>query len=285
VSNLADTIQKPLGAEFSAVMRDGLLTPKAKRLGGMESAGEIAEEMLAFSGPTRRLRLKRAAVSPLFPFQKSQQAAAEQYRIIRTKILHSLTKPKVVLVSSVSSGDGKTVTAINVAAALALKQDASVLLIDCDLRRPRISEALGIPASPGLSDVLAGRAAVEAAVVQAEQFPNLFILPTTAAEDDGAELLDSARWPSLLKQARAQFSHVICDAPPVASVADYELLQMSCDSLILVARPGHTDRSAFLAALENIAPARLLGVVLNDVQDWFLWKTPAYGYSYGNKPE
>jgi capsular exopolysaccharide synthesis family protein len=230
----------------------------------------------------RMFRLKASALSPIFPFDGEHYAAAEQYRIIRTKIWHGLKKPHIVVVSSSSSGDGKTVTSINIAASLALKEDACVLLVDGDLRHPRVADALGIPIAPGLSEVLSGAVNIESVVVGAEQFPNLFILPAGNPGQSAAELLDSPRWHTLIDQIRARFSNVIVDAPPIATVTDYELLQHVCDGVVVVGRPDHSDRRSFFKALETVPREKLLGVVLNCVEDWWLWKTPAYGY-YGTQ--
>ncbi|MBV8550995.1 MAG: CpsD/CapB family tyrosine-protein kinase [Acidobacteriaceae bacterium] len=226
----------------------------------------------------RVVRLRAPALSPIFPFDDKNQAAVEQYRLIRTRILHRPKKPQFIVVSSASSGDGKTVTSINVAASLALKGESRVLLVDGDLRQPRIADAVGIPIVPGLGDVLSGAAELDAAIVRAEQFPNLFILPAGNPRGSAAELLDSQNWQRLTKELRARFSNVIFDAPPIATVADYELLQLVCDGVIVVARPDHSNRTALAEGLKNIPREKLLGLVLNCVEDWWLWKTPSYGY-------
>lgn len=232
----------------------------------------------AFPPPNRVLRLRASTQSPIFPSDTTGHPAAEQYRIIRTKLLHNPKKPKLVVVSSASSGDGKTTTSINIAGSLSLKSDFRVLLVDGDLRHSRVADELDLPITPGLTDVLSGTVDLDAAIIRAEQFPNLFILPAGTPAGDAAELLDSPKWHELLEKVRVQFESVIFDAPPVATVADYELLQISCDGVIFVVRPDHSDRAACMRALETIPEQKLLGVVLNDVENWWLWKTPAYGY-------
>lgn len=226
----------------------------------------------------RTASLRISALSPIFPFDEHHYAAAEQYRIIRTKILHHPKKPRLIITSSACSGDGKTVTSINIAASLALKDDISVLLVDADLRRPRVAEALGIPVTPGLTEVLTGKRELESTLLTAEQFPNLSILPSGELGQNPAELLDSDRFRSMMEQVRRQFSIVIFDATPIATVADYELLQHVCDGVVMVVRPEHTDRNRCNKVLELIPKDKLLGVVLNCVEDWWLWKTPAYDY-------
>lgn len=229
--------------------------------------------------------LRISALAPIFPFDTGHHAAADQYRIIRTKLLHHPKKPRVIVVSSASSGDGKTVTSINVAASLALKPDARVLLVDGDLRRPSIADNLGIPREPGLAQVLDGSSSFESAVMRVEQIPNLFLLPAGGARHDTAELLEGRNWHLFVRQIREQFTNVVFDAPPIATVADYELLQLASDAVVMVARPDHTERAGCLKALETVPHEKLLGVILNAVEDWWLWKSPGYGYSLNHPPK
>ena len=232
--------------------------------------------------PTEFTRLGLSELAPLFPFEDSHSAAAEQYRIIRTKVLHHPRQPRLIVVSSASIGDGKTVTSINIAASIALRADRNVLLVDADLRRPRVAAALEIPISPGLSEVVAGRISLESAVVRAEQFPNLYILPAGDQEQNPADLLDSGRWRSLVEQMRARFDMIVVDATPVSVVADYELMQLVSDGIILVIRPGHTNRTACARVLETVPKEKLLGVVLNFLKETWFWKPNSY-YRYERK--
>ena len=279
MSRIFDVVKKDNIIDFGDICQADISDVTASVQSAKESACVISPAWSPLKAK-RVVRLSASALSPIFPFDGEHYAAAEQYRIIRTKIWQGPKKPQVVVVSSSSSGDGKTVTSINIAASLALKEDSRVLLVDGDLRHPRVSEALGIHVDSGLSEVLSGAVSLEAAVVGAEQFPNLFILPAGNPGQSAAELLDSQRWHVLVEQIRAQFSNVIFDAPPMATVADYELLQLVCDGVIVVARPDHSDRRAFFKVLETVPREKLLGVVLNCVEDWWLWKTPVYGY-YG----
>ena len=289
MSRIFDVIKKDNIIDFADLcvddvspIREPARNPESQEYSspGCVSPGRVSDDISSSCSGDRMVRLRLSTFSPVFPFDKGHDTAAEQYRIIRTKILHSPKNPRLIVVSSACSGDGKTVTSINIAAALALKEQSSVLLVDCDLRQPRVAEALAIPVSPGLAEVLSGAADLEAALVRPEQFPNLFILPAGHAGASAAELLDSERWRIFVKQVRARFAQVIFDAPPIAMLADYDLIQMVCDAAILVARPDHSNRAAFLKALEAVSPDKMLGVVLNCVENWWLWKTPAYGYYY-----
>lgn len=231
--------------------------------------------------PAHRASLHISAVSPVFPFEDLHSQAAEQYRIIRTKIMHHPMQPHSIVVSSGTSGDGKTVTAINLAAVLALKQDFQILLIDADLRRRDISRVLGLPEKPGLANVLKGECQLDDALLQLEQFPNLWILPAGLTDRNAAELLASPRWREVVLETKHRFSYTIVDATPMAAVADFELVQVACDGVILVVRPDHTDRKTCMKALQTVPKEKLIGTVLNCVEDWFLYKAQSYGYYKG----
>src|SRR5438270_2998889 len=147
---------------------------------------------------------------------------AEQYRALRHMIeeLHASSGLAVVAVSSPSVGDGKTTTAVNLAGALAQSPDARVLLIDADLRRPSITEHLGLQVtpSPGLVGALLDRTLTLATIVRRRAPFNLDVLPAGDIPRAPYELLRSARLPELMKQARSQYSYVILDTPPLVAV-------------------------------------------------------------------
>lgn len=202
--------------------------------------------------------------------------------MLRTKIIQHPAQPRVLLVTSAGPGDGKSVTVINLAGALALKSEARVLLLDGDFRRSTIAKQLGVPNTLGLANILGGEGSLEDAIVQAEQIPNLFILPAGTANMNPAELLDSRSWARVCAECRANFEYVVIDGPPLGAVTDYDLLQSACDGVIMVARPDQTDRRQCLKTLEAIPKSKLLGMVLNCVSGWLLHKErqyPEYYYS------
>ena len=224
--------------------------------------------------------IRIAPDSPMLPFDGSDARAAEQYRIIRTKLRHHPEQPRMLLVSSPMPGDGKTVSAANLAGALALQENLRVLLVDCDFRRASLTKLLGleVSAAPGLGEVLRGEASLESSLVSIGQFPNLYILPPGDPSPNPSELLSTAKWQALTELFRREFRFTIFDAPPVGTVADYELLQLACDGVVLIARPDHTNRQLWRKALEAVPKSKQLGVILNCVEDWFLWKTHGYYY-------
>ena len=227
----------------------------------------------------RKIRMRLPQRSPALPFGDDHWLANEQYRILRTKLLHHPKRPQTILVSSAGSGDGKSITAINLAGVLSLRSESRVLLVDGDFRKPAIHLQLGIPDSPGLADVLEGRCEPLEAVVATEEFPNLFLMAAGKPIDNPAELLQSNRWTSTAACLKKQFRYIILDSPPIAAVADYDLLQSVSDGVIVVVRPDHTSRPACKGALESVPKDKLLGVLLNCVPPWFLGR--GYGYDYG----
>lgn len=218
--------------------------------------------------------------APLLPFDDVHWCAGEQYRMIRIKIQQNPARPKVILITSANPLDGKTVTAINIAGALALKNDGATLLIDGDLRRGSVHTSLGLPGSPGLREVLDGHCLLEDAIVRTEQLPNLYVLPNGDNQRHASELLDSSNWRNTIANVRARFSYVVLDSPPLAAVADYDLLQEVVDGVIVVARPDHSHRKLLFDALKAVPRQKMLGVVLNCAEDWFLRRSYEYGGYY-----
>ncbi len=236
--------------------------------------------------PARVMSLRVSVKSPLVPFipiRKSHARAAEEYRTIRTKIIQNPLAPRMIAVSSVGPQDGKTVSSLNLAATFALKENTRVLLVDGDMRRGSVGSLLGMPDTLGLADILSGTTTLDDAVIRTQQLPGLHILPSGNRMKNPAELLDSPRWPELAMQLRQRFDYVIVDTPPIGIITDFDLLQAESDGIVLIARQDHTSRARFLAAVAAIQPARLLGVILNCSQDWFMARDRS-GYVYETLP-
>jgi capsular exopolysaccharide synthesis family protein len=218
---------------------------------------------------TRTVRLNIAPGSPLLPFDDSRSEAAEQYRIARTRITQHPQRPSMIVVSSAGRGDGKTVTAVNLAGSLALKAEANVLLVDADFRHSKLESLLGLPVSTGLAQVLTDEKPLGEALLRIEQFPSLFFLTVGVAWSNPTELLDSVRWRELAEELRQSFRYIVVDSPPVGSLADYELIQAVADGTVLVLRPDHTNRARAAEVMESIPPESLIGVVMNWVPGFF----------------
>jgi capsular exopolysaccharide synthesis family protein len=220
----------------------------------------------------RTVSLRLPAASPLLSLKTSDGRAAEQYRAIRTRLLLSPKRPSFIVISSPTVGDGKSVTSINLAGTFALKSADRVLLVDGDLRASTIHSRLNLPAGPGLAEVLEGTCRLEDAVIQVAEAQNFYILTAGTPTRNPAELLDSPAWRDLSARLREDFRYVIVDSPPVGVVSDSDLLTATCDGVVLVVRQDHTDRGLCATALSRIKD-KLLGVIVNDAKDWFLWRS------------
>ncbi len=290
MSKIFETMNKGAG-EIQDLIRPLVNVPEDGSSGG--SAGPVAPDSPpavpangtsappeATLGPVRTLGLRVPAPSPLLPFEDGQWQASEQYRVLRTKIVQNPKHPSMMVVSSPSPGDGKSVTAINLASTLSLKSEARVLLVDADFRKSAIHIDLGLPETPGLADVLRGECRLEEAIVNTRELANLYVLSAGTAQANPVELLDSSQWPVFCAEIRRLFRYVVIDSPPVAAVADFDLIQAPCDGVILVVRPDHTHRRLLTNSLEILSKQKLLGVVLNCVPEWFLTRNSGYGYYY-----
>jgi capsular exopolysaccharide synthesis family protein len=231
------------------------------------------------------LLLRVSDSTPLLASQPEQPHAAEQYRIVRTRILQHPSGPSLLVVSSPSMGDGKTVTAVNLAAAFAMKSEEQILLIDADLRRSAVHSYLRVPRAPGLAEVLAGTCRPQDAIFRVGQIPSLHVLPAGEPAANPTELLGSSRWLALVNTVRQHFRRVIVDSPPVEVVADYDLIAAACDSVVLVIRPGCTNRTLCLRALEK-TKTKLRGALINGAADGGLSKRYlSHYYSHSRQEE
>jgi polysaccharide biosynthesis transport protein len=201
---------------------------------------------------------------PLLLGDGMEPAWAEAYRTLRTSLLLSRTSapPRIILVTSAWSREGKTTTAINMAAALA-SSGAPVLLIDGDLRLPRCHETLALGPEPGLSEYLAGRTRAER--IQTGPVPNLALLTAGRCDVNPNELLSSRRMGLLLGRARKRFAFVVIDSPPLLVVSDALLLANLADGVILVTQSGRSRRDSVRTAVQRLyqTGALPLGAVLN----------------------
>ena len=214
---------------------------------------------------------------------------AEAFRNFRTSLLYSSPDhpPRTILFTSLQPADGKTSLATNLAVVLGQLGAGDVLLVDSDMRKPRLHEVLDVPQTPGLSTFLTGQASLEE-VIKPTRIPNLFVIPSGQIPLNPAELLSSSRVRGVLDDLGRRFAHVVLDAPPLFGVADAMVLAPKVEGVILVLRHARSSRDAAQRAVANLAGvrARLLGVILNDVDvkgaGYYYQYYGAYGYGgYG----
>ena len=229
----------------------------------------------------------------LFVFREPKSAVAESCRAIRTNLLFMTPdKPfKTLLITSSGPREGKSTTAINLAIAMA-QSGNRVLLVDTDMRRPRLHKAFGIPNEVGISSVVVGEAQLKDAVRPTE-VPGLSLLPCGPIPPNPAELLHTKAFHELMRAAGERFDRIILDSPPVNAVADALVLATQVDGVMLVFHASKTARPLARKALRGLSgvQARIFGAVLNEIDRtgarYGYGALPGYGYSYdyGEKSE
>jgi succinoglycan biosynthesis transport protein ExoP len=197
----------------------------------------------------------------------SRSSVAEAYRVLRTSVLLSSTDkpPKTILITSGQPGEGKTTTAVNTAISLA-QLGASVLIIDCDLRKPAVHKLLGIDHVLGLSTYLSGRGELDD-LIQKLPIPNLSLLTSGRIPPNPAEMISSSRMKEMLALLSERYDHIIIDSPPLLKVTDPVILSTMADGVILVVHGGKSTRDVLRRTRQelSIAGARIFGVVLNNM--------------------
>jgi protein-tyrosine kinase len=211
--------------------------------------------------------------------------AAEQYQGLRMTVerLKKQQDVRLIAISSASAGDGKTVTAINLAGMLARDSNAHVLLIDADLRRPAVASRLGIAAAgaPGLGDAVGDAAiALDAITHKVEGF-NLWVVTAGTGRFPIHEVLRSPRLERLLQEAREQYDFVVLDTPPLLPVFDATQIARMVDGLLIVVAANHTPKKLLAEALTLLEPSSVLGLVFNrDTQPLFGYYGSAYRHYF-----
>jgi capsular exopolysaccharide synthesis family protein len=202
----------------------------------------------------------------------ARSIVSDSFRAVLASILfcgENGSRPRVIVLTSAGPGEGKTTLASNLAISLA-QVNRKVLLIDADLRRPRLHEIFGMENTAGLVDLLRQNDPAEGGTglpfVKKMACPPLDLLTAGSAEPAEADLLFSVAMPGLIARCRTQYDMVIIDTPPMLHMADARLLGKIADAAVLVARAGYTTRDAGRAAYERLANdrTRVLGMVLND---------------------
>jgi capsular exopolysaccharide synthesis family protein len=214
-------------------------------------------------------------------FRRGQSLAAEAFRVILTSLLYVGRKraAQVIVVGSPGASEGKTTVISNLAMGLA-ETNRSVLVIDSDMRRPRLHALFDVSNDTGLAALLARREPLEARdlvmAAQSTRFAGVSVLPSGKLETGAASLLHSVRLHELIALAREQFDAVLIDTPPMLHLADARVVGAMADGVLLVIRSGHTSRDSAVSVKRRLEQDGIpvLGSVLND------WNPKAAGY-YG----
>ncbi len=234
------------------------------------AAGKSAHPTLLSSGALRANRMV-ALTDP-------ESIASEQYRLLSLKVRRQLigNPSPVLLVTGFAGGEGKTVTALNLTLSLAGTVPGRVLLIDSDLRKPRVHEYLGIPRSKGFSDLLKSPERDSSEYLW--KLKDLYVMPGGTSLTNPVGLLTSKNAAAVVQRLRQEFDFIVIDTPPVLPVVDSHILAGLADGAIIVVRARYTRREAVALGLEVFQASNLFGAVVNDVDPHGSGYASAYTY-------
>ena len=250
-------------------------TADAQQAAGVPVLGFIP--MLSATGGDTKTR-------DLYVHQHPKSLVAESCRALRTNILFSAAdrQLKTLIVSSANQREGKTTSVIYLGTTMA-QSGQRVLLIDTDMRRPRLHDSTGVPRQIGLSNLVLGDQDYDA-VIKTTEIPNLYVLPCGPLPPNPAELLMTKRFQAVLAELAGRFDRVILDSPPVQAVTDAVVLSKLVDGVILVVRADKTLREDIRRSVKHIhdVGGPIFGVIVNDVntsdRSYYSY---GYGYGYG----
>lgn len=211
----------------------------------------------------------------------------ESYKTARTNIAYSIIKKgcKKVAFTSSEKSEGKTVTAMNVATALAQQVDTRVLVIECDLRRPRVHSALKISPTPGITNYLNNECLISD-IIQETKLENMKAISYGAVPPNPSELLASDDMDNLIKEVEKDYDYIIFDTPPVGVVIDAVPIINKADGVVIVVKNKTTTYPQLNKTIEILerSGGKILGIIINKVKptEEKKYKKGYYGgYSYG----
>ncbi len=220
----------------------------------------------------------------LYMYHMPYSYTAEQIRKIRTYIFHMPGReiPRLLMVTSAVPSEGKTLIAANLAISIAKGEDQHVLLLECDLRKPSLHHLFQFPPACGLSEIIQGRASIEDCLIKTP-IDKLTILPSTKEPPaNPSELLESKRMSSIIREVSERYSDrfVIIDTPPIQATVDPKIISDQVEGIIFVVRHRYTSESDIKMAIDNLPREKILGTVLNAVDELPSKKYKYKKYSY-----
>jgi protein-tyrosine kinase len=253
------------GATQSGAMQ-GELGPVPAAGDGMRATAvvELPGGLEAMLARTTQAQWKPDASTMLFANGNDGARGTEEYRTLRSRLYHLREKMalKTILVTSALPKEGKSFTSANLAQVMARQHGRRVLLIDADLRGPRLHLMLGTVSGPGLSDYLEGKSD-EFSIMQRGPMENLFFIPSGTGISDPAELIGNGRLKTFLQRVQPLFDWIVIDSPPAVPVSDASVLATACDGVLMVVRSNSTPSDVARRARQEFPEQALLGVVLN----------------------
>jgi protein-tyrosine kinase len=208
----------------------------------------------------------------------------EEFRTLRSRLYHNREKMplKKLLITSALPKEGKSFTASNLAQVMVRQHGRRALLIDADLRAPRLHMMLGTTSDPGLSDYLLGTSD-EFSIMQRGPLENLFFIPSGTGAENPAELIGNGRLKLLLQRVEPLFDWIIIDSPPAVPVSDASVLSKVCDGVLMVVRSNATPSDVARKACQQFPDQALVGVVLNGTREDAIPYARYYYESYQKK--
>jgi capsular exopolysaccharide synthesis family protein len=215
----------------------------------------------------------------LFFHEQNHMLGTEEFRTLRSRICMTRKRQPLqkLLITSPLPREGKSFVAANLAAVMVHQPEHRVLLIDADLRSPRLHRSLGTPLTPGLSDYLSGEVD-EISVVQRGCLDNFFFIPGGKSVPNPSELIGNGRLRLLLNRLTPAFDWIILDSPPAVPVSDAKLLADLCDGVIVLILAGVTPFDLAQKACQEFRERQVLGVVLNRVAAGSAYSSYYYGH-------
>ncbi|MCL2060835.1 MAG: CpsD/CapB family tyrosine-protein kinase [Oscillospiraceae bacterium] len=214
--------------------------------------------------------------------ENSSFTTREAYNALRTNIIFSIPQDgcKVIGFTSAESGEGKSINILNMSISFA-ESGARVLLVDCDLRKPKLGLLLGMKAAPGIANVLVGVQPISKAI-RRTKYENLSVLLSGGVLVNPTELLNSEKYMKLLQDLSAMYDYIFVDTPPVNVVADASIISKYLAGYVFVVRQGSSERDSVANALGQLkfVNAKVLGFLLNDVTHNRSKRSNKYGYYY-----
>jgi protein-tyrosine kinase len=212
-------------------------------------------------------RVQLSRESRLVFHMEPNSPGAERYRLLRLRLqaVRAEADVKTVLITSPGPGEGKSTLALNLAAALAEKRSQSVLLLDCDLRHPKLTSELGLKLPSGLTQCAHNDIGWQSVIWKIDPL-GFYLLPAGSPTNNPAEILNPEWFRETKVKLASSFDWIIMDSPPTIPVVDTLSLKDHADAILLVARADHTERSAIDETIQLLGQDRILGVILNGVE-------------------
>jgi capsular exopolysaccharide synthesis family protein len=276
--------ERPVATKISTLDEPIVAIPvpvAGKPLGDFTKAETLqAEKLRDPFGEFQALQVSLVPQSRMACITDSGSPAAEAFRLlgVRLRDLRRIRPLKTVLITSTVPQEGKSMVSANLACTLAQSTQQRVLLLEGDLRRPSLSKMFGLGRNPGLSESLQGERSLVRSVYHLEG-PGLWILPSGSAPSNALELLQSGKLSALMDQLAMWFDWMIIDSPPALPLADTSVWMRLADGILLITRPGITEKRQLRRGIEALDPKKLIGAILNSskhsADNYYYYSSPA----------